>query len=192
VEKLKPESESSAAELVRRIQAGDRRADEELIARFGRGVSIILSRATGGRAVAEDLYQDTFQIALEKIRRGDLREPDRLSGFICSLARNLATEYFRRERRPERHEALEEADHLPDPAPSQLDQVLQKERAGTVRQVLSEMETERDRQILLRFYIVEEEKEQICVDLGLSDLHFNRVLFRARQRFKQLYEKRHE
>jgi hypothetical protein len=29
----------------------------------------------------------------------------------------------------------------------------------------------------------------ICRDLQLSDLHFNRVLFRARQRYKELFEK---
>ncbi len=49
-------------------------------------------------------------------------------------------------------------------------------------------ETDRDRQILYRFYIAEEDKERICADLDLSSLHFNRVLFRARQRFKDLLE----
>ena len=27
----------------------------------------------------------------------------------------------------------------------------------------------------------------ICRDLNLSDLHFNRVLFRARQRYRELF-----
>jgi hypothetical protein len=35
------------------------------------------------------LYQETFRIALEKIRRGDVREPEKLSGFMGGIARNL-------------------------------------------------------------------------------------------------------
>lgn len=58
-----------------------------------------------------------------------------------------------------------------------------------IRRVLNGLTTDRDREVLFRFYINEERKEQICADLGLSDLHFNRVLHRARQRYKELYEK---
>jgi RNA polymerase sigma-70 factor (ECF subfamily) len=57
-----------------------------------------------------------------------------------------------------------------------------------VRRLIGELDTDRDRQILYRFYIAEEDKERICADLELSSLHFNRVLFRARQRFKELLE----
>ncbi|MCP4664535.1 MAG: hypothetical protein GY856_54820 [bacterium] len=52
------------------------------------------------------------------------------------------------------------------------------------------MPTERDREVLSRFYLAEEDKEQICCDLGLAGEHFKRVLFRARRRFKKLYEAR--
>jgi RNA polymerase sigma-70 factor (ECF subfamily) len=57
-----------------------------------------------------------------------------------------------------------------------------------VRKVLGELKSERDRQVLFRFYVAEEEKEKICASLGLTSLHFNRVLFRARERFRELYE----
>ncbi len=66
--------------------------------------------------------------------------------------------------------------------------VWQQGESQCVRQVIGELKTERDRQLLLRFYLAEDDKEQICSDLGLSSLHFNRVLFRARQRFKVLLE----
>jgi RNA polymerase sigma-70 factor (ECF subfamily) len=62
------------------------------------------------------------------------------------------------------------------------------ERAALVRRVLAEMPSERDRQILFRFYLAEDDKESICLDLGLTSLHFNRVLFRARERYRELYE----
>jgi RNA polymerase sigma-70 factor (ECF subfamily) len=75
------------------------------------------------------------------------------------------------------------------PAPSQLSAVLLDEEAETVRRLIRELPTDRDRQLLLRYYVSEEEKESLCADLGLDSLHFNRVLFRARQRFKEILER---
>ena len=49
--------------------------------------------------------------------------------------------------------------------------------------------SDRDREILFRFYLAEDDKERICRDLGLTAVHFNRVLFRARERFRELYRK---
>jgi RNA polymerase sigma-70 factor (ECF subfamily) len=85
--------------------------------------------------------------------------------------------------------AAELPELLADAAPGQLAQLLQKEKAGVVRQVLGELYSQRDREVLYRFYVAEEDKEQICIDLGLSSLHFNHVLFRARERFRNLYQK---
>ena len=179
----------SAADLVSRIRAGDRQAEAELVERYSRGVKFIIRTKTGDAAVAEDRYQETFRLVLEKIRQGDVREPEKLSGFICSVARNLVIDYFRRTPRQESLTELDETDLLPHPAPSQLEVLLQKERVAIVRQVISELPTHRDRQVLFRFYIAEEEKEEICAALGLTSLHFNRVLHRARERYKELYEK---
>jgi RNA polymerase sigma-70 factor (ECF subfamily) len=50
------------------------------------------------------------------------------------------------------------------------------------------MPSERDRTVLSRFYIADDDKDRICEELGLSSLHFNQVLFRARERFKKLIE----
>jgi len=169
--------------------SGDQQAEAELVERYSRGVTFILRRETGGASVADDLYQETFRIALEKIRRGDLREPEKLPGFVCGIARNLVIDYFRRAARQESLAETEEAPPLWRSAPNQLDELLQKEKAALVRQVINELPSDRDRQILFRFYIAEEEKERICVDLGLTGIHFNRVLHRARERYRELYEK---
>ncbi|HEU0176594.1 MAG TPA: sigma-70 family RNA polymerase sigma factor [Blastocatellia bacterium] len=179
----------SRVDLVSRIRAGDRQAEAELVERYSRGVRIIIRREVHDTAVAEDIYQETFRIALEKIRQGDVREPERLSGFICGVARNLVIEYFRRAARQGGITEIEEASPLPHPAPDQLQVLLRKEKADFVRRILKEMPNERDIQVLYRFYIADDEKEQICADLGLTSLHFNRVLYRARERFRDLYER---
>lgn len=59
-----------------------------------------------------------------------------------------------------------------------------------MRQVIQDLGTSRDRDILLRFYIAEEDKDRISADFGLSSLQFNRVLHRARERYRALYLER--
>jgi RNA polymerase sigma-70 factor (ECF subfamily) len=178
----------SPADLVSRIMAGEHHAEEELVARYSRGVSVILSRETRNAPIAEDLYQDTFALAIQKIRQGDLRDHDRLSGFVSGIAKNLAIEHFRRQSRREELDD-DKVDSRPDTSPSQLDQLLLREKTKAVRQVMGELRSERDRQLLVRFYLAEEDKDAICAELELSSLHFNRVLFRARERYRELYEK---
>jgi RNA polymerase sigma-70 factor (ECF subfamily) len=180
---------SAGADLVSRIRAGDQQAEAELVERYSRGITVIIRRQISDASVADDLYQETFRIALEKIRRGDVREPEKLPGFVCGVAKNLVIDYFRRAARQESLSEVEEATFLPDPAPDQLEALLQKEQADIVRRVLKEMRNERDIQILFRYYLAENKKEQICADLGLTSLHFNRVLHRARERYLELYKR---
>ena len=52
------------------------------------------------------------------------------------------------------------------------------------------MRVERDREVLLRYYLAEENSSRICADLGIDAEHFYRVLSRARQRYRQLFEER--
>jgi RNA polymerase sigma-70 factor (ECF subfamily) len=179
----------SAVGLVGRIREGDSGADAELVERYRRGIAIILRAESRNAAAVDDLFQETFRIALEKIRQGDLRDPRRLSGFICSLARNLVIDHFRKvaARRTTGDAKLAEiASVRVDP----LETLLRIERGEFVRRVLSEMPSDRDRQILFRYYVAEDEKDAICRDLDLTSLHFNRVLFRARERYRDLYLER--
>lgn len=170
--------------------AGDRGAEAELVDCYSRGIRIIIRRAGGNATVVDDLSQETFRIVIEKIRRGDLREPEKLPGFIRGVARNLVIEHFRR---TARRESLTETDEptelLAHSAPDQLERLLRKERADLVRQVLKEMPNERDIQVLLRYHLAEDTKEEICADLKLTRLQFNLVLHRARERYRQLYER---
>lgn len=184
-----PDEAAIASALVRRISAGDPAAEGELVERYSRGLLYLLRRLTSSPELADDLHQEVFRIVLERLRRGPLDEPAGLAGFLHGTARNLVvaerrkTARRRTEADPER---LEQAVHK---GPGQLASVLQDEESEIVRRLIGELSTDRDRQLLLRFYVAEEEKEAICTDLQLDGLHFNRVLFRARQRFKELAER---
>jgi RNA polymerase sigma-70 factor (ECF subfamily) len=190
-EASRPGSDPSV-DLVHRIVSGDPAAEAELVQRFSRALSFLSRRLARDEAAAEDLYQETFRLVIEKVRGGELREPEKLPGFVSSMARNLFLGAVRRSgRRQKWHGDPEATETAPDPAPGQLTKLLAQERAATVRRVLAELGNDRDREILSRYYIADENKEDICRDLELSDLHFNRVLFRARQRYKELFERRH-
>ena len=186
------------ASLVRRIQAGDPAAESDLVARFSRGLLLMLRRLVQNPALADDLHQETLALVLGKIRRGEVREPEKLAGFIRSTARNL----FIADRRKEaRYRALDEgeedergpittlADRLTDHGPAPLDQVLASEEARQVQRLLAELRFDRDRQLLLRFYLSDDSKEEICADLEIEPERFNKVLFHARERLRELWER---
>jgi RNA polymerase sigma-70 factor (ECF subfamily) len=180
-------NETELTELVKRIIAGDSAAEEDVVQRYKQGVAIIIDQIVRSRSDTEDVSQDTFKIVLAKVRRGDLREPDRLSGFVCGVARNAAIDYIRRARHLKNQEGIGNAEQIPDPAPSQLEEILKQEKAAVVRQLINELKIKRDRDLLLRYYIAEEDKDKICADFGLTRAQFNNVIFRATARFKELY-----
>lgn len=152
-------------------------------------MAILLDRHTNGRPEAEDLFQDTFRLALEKLRRGELREAAKLPGFLAGIARSLAIEHFRKIARRKTEADSDAVLAAPFSGSSQFDDLARRENAGLVRRILGELANDRDRQILLRFYLAEEDKDRISADYGLDSLQFNRVLHRARQRYRELFER---
>ena len=179
-------SETEAAALVRRIIAGDPEAEDELVSRYSRGITIIIDRIVRNPTATEDLSQETFRALFERLRRGDLRQPERLSGFICSVARNAAHDHVRRAKRSLWIEAIGNIENIPDPAPSQFDELLKRERSIAVHQVIAELRIDRDRQLLLRYFIAEQDKNKVCHDLDMTRPQFNYVIYRAVARFKEL------
>jgi RNA polymerase sigma-70 factor, ECF subfamily len=182
------------ADLVRRIQAGDPAAENELVARFSRGLLLMLRRLVQNPALADDLHQETLALVLGKVRRGEVREPAKLSGFIHSTARNLFIADRRKEARYRslddgEEEGLRPAPALADRGPAPLERVLVQEEARQVQRLLSELRFDRDRQLLLRFYLSDEAKEEICADLEIEPERFNKVLFHARERLRELWER---
>jgi len=79
--------------LVRSAQSGDRVAFAELYQRFTRMVhGVVLARI--GRADVDDVVQDVFVTALERL--GELREPAAFGGWLGTIARHRATDHGRR------------------------------------------------------------------------------------------------
>ncbi|WP_281559790.1 sigma-70 family RNA polymerase sigma factor [Thalassomonas sp. RHCl1] len=175
-----------ARSLVARILNGEAAAETEMVQRYNRGLVFMLNHRARNHALAEDLAQETWRIVIEKVRGGDLKDPSKLAAFIVQTGKNQLLMIYRGSHHKKTTTEVDTAQSL-DPA-SQPQLIIERyNTALIVRKLVDEMKTPRDRELILRFYIKEEEKQQICQDLGLNELHFNRVLFRARQRFKQLW-----
>jgi len=142
----------------------------------------MLQALTRNRWHAEDVHQETFAIVLRRLRRKPLEDPELLPSFIRQTARNLLMVANRRRRRRLETEVDETTlEKFIDPSPGQLVRVLREEEGALVRRAIAGVRPVRYRQLLSRFYLEEEAKERICEDMGLTAVHFNRVLFRARR-----------
>jgi len=176
----------SYEELVSQIQAGDKRAEANMVKRFASGLKMMLSRKCSPD-IAEDVFQETWRVTIEKVRNGDLRQPDRLPAFIHQIARNQVVMYFRKN--SDTQEPPDDNDLVsPGPSPDQVYETNQLQ--DYVRELIDLLDTPRDREILMRFYVQEEDKEEICKDLDLTSQHFNRVIYRAKMRMKSYLEKK--
>lgn len=76
------------AKLVRAAQAGDRDAFGDLFQRFERHVFAIALRRLNNHTDAQELCQDVFVQALQKISQ--LREPDAFGGWLRSITHRMA------------------------------------------------------------------------------------------------------
>lgn len=176
--------------LIERIAAGDRRAEEELVRRFGRGVALVLDRHSSWRGEVDDLFQETFRVAIEKLRRGELRDPTKLAAFLAQIARYLSLDAARKWSRRKTEPDGERVEREVAPRTNPLAELLERENARLVRRVLAELDNDRDREVLFRFYLAEEDRREIARDLGLDNLQLSRVLYRARKRYQVLYQER--
>ncbi len=153
------------------------------------GLRALIMRRVRDPQLAADILQDAAVTTLEKLRAGKIAQPSAIGGYLYRVALN----HLRNHRRKDRTSVSSGADleSLPDldddPDYASLDRT---RWAGAARRLLQQMSTERDRDLLVRFYLNDESKEAICASLDLTDEHFNRVIFRARNRFRELLERR--
>lgn len=179
------------ARLVASVQAGSQAAMEELYATFGRGIRFYLSRQLGPQDL-DDKVHDTFLVVINAIQRGELREPDRLMGYVRTVVRRMVAthiDHMVEERREftDMQEVQVVADGRSDPERD----AVQLQQVQIMKQVLRQI-SGRDREILTRFYLYEQTPDQICTEMGLSLTQFRLLKSRAKARFSELGKRRLE
>ncbi len=73
-------------ELVERIRFGLSDGMEDLYQLFSKGIRFYLCRQLGPQEL-DDKVHDIFVVVVQAIRRGELREPERLMGFVRTVVR---------------------------------------------------------------------------------------------------------
>jgi RNA polymerase sigma-70 factor, ECF subfamily len=88
--------------LVSRVAAGDSQAETEIVVHFAPRVRAMAVVRTRDRDLAGDLTQETLLAVLQAMRKGQVRDRDRIEGFVAGVARNVINNYKRRRlRHPE-------------------------------------------------------------------------------------------
>lgn len=177
-----------AAEVANKIADGVDGAEMQLAEMFQPPVMELLVARSGDRQLAEDLWQDTFLIIIQRLRSKGIDDPSKLPAFVCQTARNLLIAHRRKLARRNTVADTVVVELQTDTTTTAETQYAARQTAAVVAQLLEELSQERDRELLRRFYILDQAKKEICAALELSSEHFDRVLYRARQRFRSLLQ----
>lgn len=171
--------------MVDRIQRNDETAMEELYRVFSRGIRFYLCRQLGPQDL-DDRVHDCFLIVVQAIRKGDLREPERLMGFVRTIVRRQIAGHIETAVQTRRQQVdIETSGAIPDRRLDPETFVIgrqEEELAATVLKGISR----RDREILTRFYLHEQSQEQICREMRLTETQFRLLKSRAKARFGEL------
>jgi len=175
--------------LVERIRTGETDGMEELYLLFSKGIRFYLCRQLGPQEL-DDKVHDTFVVVVQAIRRGELREPQRLMGFVRTVVRRQVAAHIDKAVHSRREQMdLDSSVRVADPHGNPEEAAIFRQRAELIERVLGEL-SDRDREILTRFYLHEEGQDQICVEMALTETQFRLLKSRAKARFGELGKKK--
>lgn len=173
-------SDIGDAALVEQTRTGDERAFGLLIRRHYRVSFAIALGLLGERADAEDVCQDAFIRALEKI--DECRDPDRFVGWLLRIVRNRAHNY-------RSYEQVRKAEGLdrPDLA-SRADPGRDLETSELGRRLAGAVATLQDvpRQVVLLHDMEGWKHREIAESLDISEGMSRQHLFLARKKLRAL------
>jgi RNA polymerase sigma-70 factor, ECF subfamily len=187
-EKSLDRDESSDFSLVEAV-AERSELQNQLYLRYRRPLLQVFHHRRIDRDAADDLLQRTFLQAIKKIRTEGLDDPGNLGGYLYRTACKLATAYWRGELSRRHENDRELLTNLKDEALSLEERLDHEQLAKHVRDLMDHLPVQRDREVLERFYLHEEPRTAIRESLQLTDMQFNQVLWRARQRFGDILRK---
>jgi len=177
------------SELVSKVKAGEDEGMEQLYKLFSRGIRYYLCRQLGPQEL-EDKVHDTFLIVVNAIRRGDLREPERLMGFVRTVVRRQVAAYIETAVHTRREQAdLETGITVADKNQNPEQEAILRQKTALMKNVLESL-NQRDRDILVRFYLMEQSQEQICREMSLTETQFRLLKSRAKAKFGEIGKKK--
>jgi RNA polymerase sigma-70 factor (ECF subfamily) len=175
-----------SGELALKITQGDANASNEFVQINYRWLLFIIRRKFSQSNNHEDIVQDTFMLVITKLQQGSINNPQTILAFLRTTAINIGFEYLRKDKKFISALDQELLNVIEDAKEDILSSIIWNDKVKYVRQVISELKIQRDKDILIKFYFNDLDKKFICTELDLSSEHFDRVLYRAKARLKQL------
>jgi RNA polymerase sigma-70 factor (ECF subfamily) len=171
--------------LVQRVHHAEPAAVQELYELFAKGIRCLLWRHLGSQDL-DDRLHDIFLVVTESIQSGELRDPERLMGFVRTVVRRQVANHIDDVTRARNNYFSAEAmAALRDHGTGPEENALRQERLKFAMSVLHGF-PDRDREVLVRFYLREQTAGQICAEMKLTRTQFRLIKSRAKARFGQL------
>ncbi len=175
------------AQLIQRVLDGDETAFSALVRKYQKPVHALAWRKIGDFHIAEEITQDTFLKAYQKLAM--LREPQRFLSWLYVIATNLCKGWLRKKRL--HTQSLENTDSMVLEKATYSDYVIAKnERTAVetqrevVKKLLAKLQ-ESERTIVTLRYFGEMSSAEIGEFLGISANTVRSRLRRAQQRLKK-------
>jgi RNA polymerase sigma-70 factor (ECF subfamily) len=175
--------------VARRRPIPEERAQiEALITKEYVGLRLLLTRRIGDPNMAADILNDAVCTTWEKWQAGRIEHAEQIAGYVFQVALN----HWRNRRRaiaerPEKRSDEKVLEALPSSEPLPDDGV-ENHIAARVKDLIRSMSSYRDRAVLVRFYLEEQDRDTICEDMDMTPAQFAKVLHRARGRLRKLCE----
>ncbi|MBC8470583.1 MAG: sigma-70 family RNA polymerase sigma factor [Planctomycetes bacterium] len=163
--------------LIEAVLAGDKAAYEKLYDLYAPLVRAVCYDYTGNLADAQDLAQDVFMRAYEKLDR--LRKRDSFGKWLVGITRHRCGEWRRRKLRSQNNNAG--FNEIQATAPKKPDD----SRIELLRKMITTL-PEKERLALHTFYLQGNSADNVRRIMGLSRSGFYRLLGRARKRLEKL------
>lgn len=175
----------SDARLVARARAGDAQAFEDLVRRHLRAAHAVALGVLGNPADAEDVSQDAFLAALERLE--ECRDPERFAAWLLRIVRNKALN-ARESRSLRTGEPLEPGDSRAWTAAD--DPARDTERSELRERLLAALAelTPAQREVVLLHDLEGFKHREIAELLGTSEGAARVQLFQARRALRRLLE----
>ena len=136
--------------LVLQAGQGDRAAFGALYEETGRSVYFNCLKLLGNAQQAEDITQDTFMKALEKL--DSLKEPENFSAWVNRIAINNCKMYFRKNPRIAEEESEKIIDDTPDSELIPDDYADSEEKRRIIMNIIDTTLTDEQRQTIVLYY----------------------------------------
>jgi RNA polymerase sigma factor (sigma-70 family) len=180
-------SQAKTNDIVEMIRGGHPAGLEQLYA-MARNFTFFIMRQLGSDDL-QDKVHDIFVTAATAISAGKLRDSERLTPFLTTLTRFYT--YGQIDRRVVRRKYVTPLEHanIPDRRMNLENSVYKKQKMLIVRDILNAM-PKRDRDVLERFYVLEQTKEQICQEMNLTPTQFRLLKSKAKSTFAKMGQRR--